>query len=26
VSIGAVLHPLTSDDDLLEEMLEGRGL
>jgi hypothetical protein len=24
VSIGAILRPLTSDDDLLEEMLEGR--
>jgi hypothetical protein len=24
VSIGAILHPLTSDDDLLGEMLEGR--
>lgn len=24
VSIGAVLRPLTSDDDLLGEMLEGR--
>ena len=24
VSVGAVLHPLTSDDDLLGEMLEGR--
>jgi hypothetical protein len=26
VSIGAMLRPLTSDDDLLGEMLEGRGL
>ncbi len=26
VSVGAVLRPLTSDDDLLEEMLEGRRL
>jgi hypothetical protein len=25
VSIGAVLRPLTSDDDLLGEMLEGRA-
>lgn len=24
VSVGAVLRPLTSDDDLLGEMLEGR--
>jgi hypothetical protein len=24
VSVGAVLHPLASDDDLLGEMLEGR--
>ena len=24
VSIGAILRPLTSDDDLLGEMLEGR--
>jgi hypothetical protein len=24
VSVGAVLQPLTSDDDLLAEMLEGR--
>ncbi len=24
VSLGAVLRPLTSDDDLLGEMLEGR--
>lgn len=24
VSVGAVLHPLTSEDDLLGEMLEGR--
>ena len=24
VHVGAVLRPLTSDDDLLEEMLEGR--
>lgn len=24
VSMGACLRPLTSDDDLLEEMLEGR--
>jgi hypothetical protein len=24
VSVGAVLRPLTSDDDLLDEMLEGR--
>ena len=24
VSIGAVLRPLSSEDDLLEEMLEGR--
>ncbi|MBI1832783.1 MAG: hypothetical protein HYR84_15180 [Planctomycetes bacterium] len=26
ISVGAILRPLTSDDDLLEEMLEGRGL
>jgi hypothetical protein len=26
VNLGAVLEPLTSDDDLLEEMLEGRGI
>ena len=26
VSIGEVLHPLTPDDDLLGEMLEGRRL
>ena len=26
VSIGKMLRPLTSDDDLLGEMLEGRGL
>jgi hypothetical protein len=26
VSIGAMLRPLTSDDDLLGEMLEGRRL
>ena len=26
VSIGEVLHPLTSDDDLLGEMLESRRL
>jgi hypothetical protein len=25
VSLGAVLRPLTSDDDLLGEMLEGRA-
>ena len=25
VSVGAVLHPLTGDDDLLGEMLEGRS-
>ena len=25
VSVGAVLRPLTSDDDLLGEMLEGRS-
>ena len=25
VSVGAVFHPLTSDDDLLGEMLEGRA-
>ena len=25
VSVGAVLHPLTADDDLLGEMLEGRA-
>jgi len=25
VSVGAVLRPLTSDDDLLGEMLEGRA-
>jgi hypothetical protein len=25
-SVGAVLRPLTSDDDLLGEMLEGRRL
>jgi len=24
VGLGAVLRPLTSDDDLLDEMLEGR--
>jgi hypothetical protein len=24
VSVGSVLHPLTSEDDLLDEMLEGR--
>ncbi len=24
VSVGSVLRPLTSDDDLLGEMLEGR--
>jgi len=24
-SVGAVLHPLSSDDDLLGEMLEGRS-
>jgi hypothetical protein len=24
VSVGAILRPLTSEDDLLEEMLEGR--
>jgi hypothetical protein len=24
VSLGTILQPLTSDDDLLEEMLEGR--
>jgi hypothetical protein len=24
VSLGAVLRPLTADDDLLDEMLEGR--
>ncbi len=26
VSVGAILRPLTSDDDLLGEMLEGRNL
>ena len=25
VSLGEVLNPLTSNDDLLDEMLEGRG-
>ena len=25
VSVGGVLRPLTSDDDLLDEMLEGRA-
>jgi hypothetical protein len=25
ISVGAVLYPLTSDDDLLGEMLEGRS-
>jgi hypothetical protein len=25
VSVGAVLRPLSSDDDLLDEMLEGRA-
>ncbi len=24
ISLGSVLHPLTADDDLLGEMLEGR--
>lgn len=26
VSLGTILRPLTSDDDLLEEMLEDRGI
>ena len=25
VSVGEVLHPLSPDDDLLDEMLEGRA-
>ena len=25
VSVGAVLHPFTADDDLLGDMLEGRS-
>jgi hypothetical protein len=25
ISVGSVLRPLTADDDLLGEMLEGRG-
>jgi len=26
VSLGTILQPLTGEDDLLEEMLEGRGI